>query len=46
MNNKTTNIFRFKVKKPKQPSLLIDKAESDKEEGTESFSKIRPGFSS
>ena len=46
MNNKTTNIFRFKVKRPKQPSIHIDKAETDKEEGSESFSKNRPEFSS
>jgi hypothetical protein len=35
MNNKTTNIFRFKVKKPKQSSLHIDKAENDKDEASE-----------
>ena len=45
MNNKTTNIFRFKVKKPKQLSIHIDKAENDKEEASESFTKNRPGFS-
>lgn len=46
MNNKTTNIFRFKVKKPRQSSLHIDKADIDKEEGSESFTENRKEFSS
>lgn len=35
MNNKTNNIFRFKVKRPRQTFIQLDKeAETDKEEGS------------
>jgi len=47
MNNKTNNMFRFKVKKPRQTCIQLDKqVESDKEDATESFSRNRVGFSS